>query len=93
MNNFRVPTHVHTTFFPEKAVLLDSKKNVYYALNDSASEFWKNLIQMGSFEEALQEVLKLYQDSSEVLRKDMEKLVNSLLHVGLLERAETKKAM
>jgi hypothetical protein len=86
MEELRVPTHVAITFFSESAVLLDLRKNAYYALNDSAVEFWKSLSKMGSFEGALKEVLELYQDSSDVIRKDMEELVTSLVKAGLIER-------
>ncbi|MBW4570940.1 MAG: PqqD family protein [Tolypothrix carrinoi HA7290-LM1] len=57
-------------FFYETAVLLDSRKNVYYTLNDSAVEFWKFLVQNGSFECVLKEVLELYEDSSDVISKE-----------------------
>jgi hypothetical protein len=88
MGEIRVPTHVATTFFNESAVLLDLRKNVYYALNDSAAEFWKSITQMGSFEAALKQVLELYEDSSDVIRTDMEELVDSLVKAGLLERVQ-----
>ena len=90
MEEFRVPPHVATTFFNESAVLLNSRKNVYYALNDSAADFWKSITQMASFEDALKEVLELYEDSSDVVRKDMEELVGSLLKAGLLERVQSE---
>jgi hypothetical protein len=86
MEEIRVPPHVATTTFNETAVLLDLRKNAYYALNDSAADFWKFITQMGSFESALKEVSELYEDSSDVIRKDMEELVSSLIKAGLLER-------
>lgn len=88
MEKFCVPSHIATTFFNETAVLLDSRKNVYYALNDSAADFWKSLTNIGSFEEALKEVLELYEESSEEIRKDMEELVGSLVEAGLLEKTK-----
>lgn len=90
MQELYVPSHVATTFFNDSAVLLDLKKNVYYALNDSAADFWKSLTQIGSFEVALKEVLEFYEDSSDVIRKDMEELVGSLLQAGLLERVQSE---
>ncbi|NJM74002.1 MAG: PqqD family protein [Scytonema sp. RU_4_4] len=88
MKRFRVPAHIATTFFGDSAVLLDSRKNLYYSLNNSAAEFWKFLMQMDSFDKALKEVLKLYEDSSELVKKDMEELVESLLETGLLESVQ-----
>lgn len=87
MEDIYIPTHVTTTFFTENAVLLDSRRNKYYSLNGSASGFWKFLTQMGSFEAALEEVLKLYQGSSDTIAEDMENLVVELLKIGLLEKA------
>jgi predicted lipoprotein len=89
MVEFRVPTHVTTTFFDESAVLLDFRKNIYYALNSSAADFWKSITQMSSFEAALKQVSELYEDTSDVIRKDMEELVNSLVKAGLLERVNS----
>ena len=88
MEKFRIPAHITTTFFENSAVLLDSRKNLYYSLNNSASEFWKFLMQMDSFDKALKEVLKLYEDSSEFVKKDMEELVESLFQAGLLESVQ-----
>jgi|GEM_PF-2701594 hypothetical protein len=85
MEEFRVSAHVNTTFFQDSAVLLDLRKNVYHALNDSAADFWKLLKQTDSCEGAIKEMLELYQDSPNVIRKDLEELVFSLVKVGLLE--------
>jgi hypothetical protein len=85
MEEFRVPSHVTITFFQDSAVLLDLRKNVYHALNDTAADFWKLFTQTGSCEDALQEMLELYQDSPDVIRKDVEELVFYLAKAGLLE--------
>jgi hypothetical protein len=86
MTEVRIPAHVKTTFFEESAVLLDLQKNTYFALNDSAADLWKLLTQVGSYEEALKELIELYQEPIPALRQDMEDLVNSLVQAGLLER-------
>lgn len=85
MEEFRVPSHVTITFFQDSAVLLDLRKNVYHALNDTAADFWKLFTQTGSYEDALQGMLKLYQDSPDLIRKDVEELVFSLAKAGLIE--------
>lgn len=90
MQEFRIPSHVTTTFFQDSAVLLDLRKNVYHALNDSAADFWKFLTETGSYESAVAEMLKLYQESPEIIRKDIEGLVFSLVKAGLLEPLKTK---
>ncbi|WP_138506227.1 PqqD family protein [Nostoc sp. PA-18-2419] len=85
MEEFRVPSYVTITFFQDSAVLLDLRKNVYHALNDTAADFWKLLTQTGSCEDALQKMLELYQDSPDIIRRDVQDLVFSLAKVGLLE--------
>lgn len=91
MKEFRIPSYVATTFFEDSAVLLDSRKNMYHALNGSAADFWKFLMETGRYEDALQEMLNLYQDSSDVMQKDLEELTCSLTKVGLLEISNNSK--
>lgn len=88
MPEFRIPSHVSSTSFNESTVLLDVRKNVYYALNDSASNFWQLLMQTGSYEAAVQEISKIYQESPNVIEKDMDELINSLVKSGLVERVK-----
>jgi hypothetical protein len=85
MNGFRVPTHVSITYFNNHAVLLDSRKNSYYALNDSAANFWKFLAQTGSFDVSIKKLWELYQDESDEIEKDMEEVIRSLVKAELLE--------
>jgi Coenzyme PQQ synthesis protein D (PqqD) len=85
MKGFRIPSYVSTTFFEDSAVLLDSRKNMYHALNGSAADFWKFLMETDSYEDALKEMLNLYQDASDVISNDLEELTSSLAKVGLLE--------
>lgn len=85
MEVVHIPPHVSTTFFEESAILLDSRKNVYYALNDVAANFWKLLTESESVKEALTQITKLYECSPDTLSQDMKKLVISLTELGLLE--------
>ncbi|MFB2975089.1 PqqD family protein [Microseira sp. BLCC-F43] len=86
MKDIWVPEYIATTLFDDSAVLLDLRKNVYYALNGSAADFWNSMTQTGEFEEALKQVLSQYEVDADVVRKDMESLVSSLLKVGLIHR-------
>ena len=90
MEQICVPPNVSTTFFKDSAVILDARTNTYHALNNTAADFWKSLMQNGSFESALNEVLELYDYSSDLIREDMEELVLSLLHAGLLKRVQSE---
>ncbi|MBW4449156.1 MAG: PqqD family peptide modification chaperone [Spirirestis rafaelensis WJT71-NPBG6] len=89
MEKICVPSHVSTTFFKDTAVILDARTNSYHALNNTGADFWKSFMEKGSFESALNEVLELYDYSSDLIRKDMEELVDSLLHAGLLKRVQS----
>lgn len=79
------PTHVTASFFEESAVLLDSRKNHYYTLNDTAADFYKLLSKTGLFEEALKQFTECYEGDAYLIKKDMEELVFSLAEIGLLE--------
>ncbi|MBW4689950.1 MAG: PqqD family protein [Komarekiella atlantica HA4396-MV6] len=85
MKEINIPNHIYITFFEESAVLLDSKKNIYYMFNDSAADFWKFLVKSGSLEETLKELTGLYECSPAMIIKDMEFLVERLIKSGLLE--------
>lgn len=85
MEAVHIPPHVSTIFFEENAILLDSRKNVYYALNDSAANFWKLITESESVKEALTQITKLYECPPDTLSQDMKKLVISLTELGLLE--------
>lgn len=85
METVNIPPHVSTTFFEESAILLDSRKNFYYVLNDSAASFWKLLADFKSVEKALAQIMKFYECPPDTLSQDMKKLVSSLTELGLLE--------
>lgn len=89
MEKVHIPPHVTTTIFEDSIVLLDSRKNAYYALKDSAAEFWKALEKSGSTDLALKEVLDIYTDLKDVVKKDMENFIHSLVQAGLLERSHS----
>ncbi|MBW4687820.1 MAG: PqqD family peptide modification chaperone [Komarekiella atlantica HA4396-MV6] len=90
MEKICIPPHVSTTFFKDSAVILDARTNIYHALNNTAADFWKSLMQKGSFESALNEVLELYDYSSDLIREDIEELVRSLIHAGLLKTVQSE---
>ena len=85
MKQIHFPDHVAVTFCKESAILLDSRKNRYYTLNDSAADFYKLLSETGLFEEALKKFTESYEGDPSIIKKDMEKLVFSLAETGLLE--------
>ncbi|MBE9120193.1 PqqD family protein [Tychonema sp. LEGE 07199] len=86
MPKFYIPKYVTTTILEDVIILMDLRKNTYYALKDSAVEFWQALEKYDSFDLAINEVSKSYNASKDVIKKDMENFVFSLLKAGLLDR-------
>jgi len=88
MKKVHIPQHITTTVFEGSSIVLDLRQNLYYALNDTAAIFWNLLIELGSIEAALAEILKLYNASPDVIEDDMKKFVHSLIKAGLIEKIE-----
>lgn len=86
MQKFYIPKYVTTTILEDVIILMDLRKNTYYALKDSAVEFWQALEKYDSFDLAVNEVSKLYNTSKDAIKKDMEDFVFSLLESGLINR-------
>lgn len=85
MELVQIPPYVSTRFFQESAILLDSRTNVYYTLNDSAASFWKLLSEFKPVEEAVALIANLYDYPPEILRQDMKNLLISLAELGLIK--------
>lgn len=86
MRKFHISPHITETSFDNSIIFLNSQTNTYYALNDSAADFWKILKKTGSFEDALEEVFKLYNVPYESIKKDMEELLNYFFKAGIIEK-------
>ena len=85
MNKLFIPEHINIVYFEDSAILLDSQKDVYYGLNDSAAEFIKALKEQESVDAALQKVSKLYDISSKIIASDLENLINHLTKLGFVK--------
>jgi hypothetical protein len=85
MGKIFIEDHVSATIFEDSTILLDLRKNVYYTLNETASEFWKALTNNGSIESALREVSKLYRVSPDTLKKDMNDFIASLVQREIIK--------
>ena len=86
MNNACIPSYVIATTVEDIIVLLDLRNNNYYALKDSAVEYWRALEKTNSTCLALEEILNMYTDSKISVKEDMESFVHSLVQTGLLKR-------
>ncbi len=86
MKNLRMPEHVKISSFEGKAILLDSRNNMYYCLNESALEFLDIFSNVQSFEQAVEDFVKKYEGVSiEQIKQDMRDLFTELINAGLLE--------
>ena len=90
MKKLHVPPHITTTVFEGSSIILDSRKNIYYALNDTAATFWNFLVELGSLESAIAETSKIYNAPPDAIEHDMNNLLNSLILAGFIETNEKK---
>ena len=66
-------------------VILDTKSEKYFGLDEMATVIWEYLQQVGSLRETHKEVLKVYEVDSKVLERDMCRFIEELLKVGLIQ--------
>lgn len=86
MKNLRMPDHVKISSFEGTAILLDSRNNMYYGLNESALEFLDIFSNVQSFEQAVEDFAKKYEGASiEQIKQNMRDLLTELIDAGLLE--------
>jgi hypothetical protein len=84
-----VPSHVLIQELEGESVLLNLNKERYFGLDEVGTQMWKALTTCESIGSAYQRLLSEYDVDAEVLRRDMDGLVEKLLKQGLLECATT----
>jgi hypothetical protein len=68
-----------------EAVLLNTKTELYFGLDDVATAFWEDLTTAPSVETAVQQLLQKFDGVDEAtLRKDLTEFINNLQMRGLL---------
>jgi hypothetical protein len=72
----------------QEAVLLDSKKGIYYGLNPVAAQIWAGITGGLSDDEIVAKVVAEFDVSEDRVREDLRGLVESLTRHGLLIDAE-----
>ncbi|MBA4493817.1 PqqD family protein [Paenactinomyces guangxiensis] len=65
---------------------MDTKKNEYYVLNESAMVFFRYLVKVGSLESAKKLVAEYYGYEGEDLHADLDELLHELVHLGFLQQ-------
>lgn len=80
-----IPSNVVSKKVDDDVVVLNIKDGTYFKLNETGTIVWDQLAQGASIEEAIGQILKSYNSSYEVAKKDVVSLVASLQDEGLLK--------
>lgn len=83
-----VPADVLFTEVGNESVMLHLKSERYYGLEEVGTRMWKRLTAADTIEAAYQQLLAEYEVEPEVLRRDLQALIERLLEHGLLELKE-----
>lgn len=85
-----IQDHVHKVIinekdgFPASVTLLNFKSGEFYSLDNVGLDFWLFLQETMSLEEIADELISIYDISSEILWKDIEELVNTLIEKDII---------
>ena len=71
-----------------EAVLLDLKSETYFGLDDVGTRIWLHLTTTPTIQAAYEALLGEYDAAPDLLRQDLEALLDELVEQGLLERAD-----
>ena len=69
----------------DESVILDLKTERYLGLDDVATRMWQTLMRTESVEEAYQELKSVYRVDPDLLRQDLEHLIDELVQHGIIE--------
>ena len=83
----RVPDDVLISRLQEESVILNLDSERYFGLDDVGTRFLSVLTTADSIEAAYQSLAEEYDVDREVLREDLEALIQSLLQQGIIEVA------
>ena len=84
----RIPPYVTTSFVDDDAVLLNTRTNQYFAMQDVSSRFWDLLKNGSELREACQVLQAEYASEPAEVEKDVLDLVHELMENGLVELVE-----
>jgi predicted transcriptional regulator len=87
--SFTFPAGVMTREVEGELVLLDLRSEQYYGLDSVGADVVTRLTRQ-SLGQTLDELCQRYEVDVEVLRADVERLVQELLQAGLLERSASR---
>lgn len=81
----QVPEFVSFTLLEQDAVLLNTRNNRYYALDEVGARLWGLLSEGKQLREIYQTLMDEYEVSPAQLERDMLELLNHLVENGLVE--------
>ncbi len=84
----RIPAHVYFTSLEDGSVLLDTRTNTYFALEDVGGRFWELLGDGHPLATIHRTLLDEYEVAPAQLEQDLLELLDALLENGLLEIAQ-----
>jgi len=83
-----IPKHVSFTLVEQDAILLNTRTNKYYALDEVGARLWGLLNEGKQLKDAYQMLLDEYEVKPARLEKDLLELIDHLVENGLVEVAE-----
>ena len=83
--DLKIPEHVMFTTVDETAVLLNTRTNQYFSMDDVGARFWDLLKTGQSLREIHQTLLTEYEVASVTLEHDLLELLGHLKESGLVE--------
>ena len=84
----RIPENVLFTTVEQDAILLNTRTNQYYVLEEVGMRSWELLNQAGSVRGVYQALLDEYEVSPAELERDLLELLEHLMENGLVEVVE-----
>jgi hypothetical protein len=82
--SLRVPDHVSYVRVGFTIVLLDLAKESYFGIDEVGSLIWESVINFGSVEPAVRQILSKYDVDDSKVRIDVDKFLDKLCQQGLL---------
>ena len=87
-SEIQIPSYVISTTVDQDAVLLNTKTNKYYALDEVGARFWVLITENKTLQEVYRQLLDEYAVSPDELEKDFLELINDLVENKLVKIAE-----
>jgi hypothetical protein len=84
-DTLRIPEHVLFTTVEQDAILLNTRSNQYYALEDVGTRLWELLSAGKGLRESVQVLLDEYKVTPPELESDLLELLTHLTENGLVE--------